>query len=125
MKMEQYLQCIDYTLWEIIENGNAHIVTKTIDGKETVIPPTSVEEKAQRRAEYPSRDINQKFLERSLSQNGRKSIYYCVGGKNRGIETFEIGMNSLNIIKAYELEVKEISSSTKKLHNVAILSLAA
>ncbi|GJU38823.1 putative ribonuclease H-like domain-containing protein [Tanacetum coccineum] len=31
------------------ENGNAPIVTKTIDGKETVIPPTSVEEKAQRK----------------------------------------------------------------------------
>ncbi|GKB00894.1 hypothetical protein Tco_0828938 [Tanacetum coccineum] len=50
MRMEQYLQCIDYTLWEIIENGNAPIVTKTVDGKETVIPPTSVEEKAQRKA---------------------------------------------------------------------------
>ncbi|GKF03321.1 hypothetical protein Tco_0030244, partial [Tanacetum coccineum] len=45
MRMEQYLQCIDYTLCEIIENGNALIVTKTVDGKETVIPPTSVEEK--------------------------------------------------------------------------------
>nr|GEU80530.1 uncharacterized mitochondrial protein AtMg00810-like [Tanacetum cinerariifolium] len=33
MRMEQYLQCIDYTLWEIIENGNAPIVTKTVDGK--------------------------------------------------------------------------------------------
>ncbi|GJY12727.1 putative ribonuclease H-like domain-containing protein [Tanacetum coccineum] len=53
--MEQYLQCIDYTLWEIIENGNAPIVTKTIDGKETVIPPISVEEKAQRRAELKAR----------------------------------------------------------------------
>ncbi|GJX46381.1 hypothetical protein Tco_0271571 [Tanacetum coccineum] len=48
MRMEQYLQCIDYTLWEIVENGNAPIVTKTVDGKETVIPPTSIEEKAQR-----------------------------------------------------------------------------
>ncbi|GJU51397.1 putative ribonuclease H-like domain-containing protein [Tanacetum coccineum] len=55
MRMEQYLQCIDYTLWEIVENGNAPIVTKTIDGKETVIPPTSVEEKAQRRAELKAR----------------------------------------------------------------------
>ncbi|GKB51800.1 putative reverse transcriptase domain-containing protein, partial [Tanacetum coccineum] len=44
MRMEQYLQCIDYTLWEIVKNGNALIVTKTVDGKETVIPPTSVEE---------------------------------------------------------------------------------
>ncbi|GKE61167.1 ribonuclease H-like domain-containing protein [Tanacetum coccineum] len=47
--MDQYLQCTDYTLWEIIENGNAPIVTKIVDGKETVIPPISVEEKAQRR----------------------------------------------------------------------------
>ncbi|GKA89075.1 retrovirus-related pol polyprotein from transposon TNT 1-94 [Tanacetum coccineum] len=55
IRMEQYLQCIDYTLWEIIENGNAPIVTKTVNGKETVIPPTSVEEKAQRRAELKAR----------------------------------------------------------------------
>ncbi|GJZ09907.1 hypothetical protein Tco_0544190 [Tanacetum coccineum] len=39
IRMEQYLQCIDYTLWEIIENGNAPIVRKLVDGKETAIPP--------------------------------------------------------------------------------------
>ncbi|GJV59185.1 hypothetical protein Tco_1465285 [Tanacetum coccineum] len=55
MRMEQYLQCIDYILWEIIENGNAPIVTKTVNGKETVIPPTSVEKKAQRMAELKAR----------------------------------------------------------------------
>ncbi|GJT96604.1 hypothetical protein Tco_1092122 [Tanacetum coccineum] len=37
------------------ENGNAPIVTKTVDGKEIVIPPISVEEKAQRRAESKAR----------------------------------------------------------------------
>ncbi|GJT18621.1 hypothetical protein Tco_0877327 [Tanacetum coccineum] len=37
------------------ENGNAPIVTKTVDGKETVIPPTSVEKKAQKRAELKAR----------------------------------------------------------------------
>ncbi|GKA63565.1 ribonuclease H-like domain-containing protein [Tanacetum coccineum] len=40
---------------DIIENGNAPIVTKTVDGKETVIPPTSIEEKAQRRVELKAR----------------------------------------------------------------------
>nr|GEU85596.1 ribonuclease H-like domain-containing protein [Tanacetum cinerariifolium] len=53
--MKQYLQCIDYTLWETIENGNAPIVTKFVDGKETIIPPTSVEEEAQRKAELKAR----------------------------------------------------------------------
>ncbi|GJR96536.1 hypothetical protein Tco_0268710 [Tanacetum coccineum] len=37
------------------ENGNAPIVTKTIDGKETVILPTSVKEKAQRKTELKAR----------------------------------------------------------------------
>nr|GFB68145.1 hypothetical protein [Tanacetum cinerariifolium] len=55
MRMEQYLQCIDCTLWEIIENGNAPIVTKIVNGKETFIPPKSVKEKAQRRAELKAR----------------------------------------------------------------------
>ncbi|GJZ48526.1 hypothetical protein Tco_0602358 [Tanacetum coccineum] len=55
MRMEQYLQCIDYTPWEIVENGNAPIVTKIVDGKEIVIPPTSVEEKVQRRSELKAR----------------------------------------------------------------------
>ncbi|GJR79488.1 ribonuclease H-like domain-containing protein [Tanacetum coccineum] len=59
MRIEQYLQCIDYTLWEIIENGNAPIITKTINGKETVIPPASVEKKAQRRAELKARSTFQ------------------------------------------------------------------
>ncbi|GJS27531.1 putative ribonuclease H-like domain-containing protein [Tanacetum coccineum] len=55
IRMEQYLQFIDYTLWEIIENGNAPIVTKIVDGKDTVIPPTTVEEKAQRREKLKAR----------------------------------------------------------------------
>ncbi|GJY29323.1 putative ribonuclease H-like domain-containing protein [Tanacetum coccineum] len=37
------------------ENGNAPIVTKLVDDKETAILPTSVEEKAQRRAELKAR----------------------------------------------------------------------
>ncbi|GJW59808.1 ribonuclease H-like domain-containing protein [Tanacetum coccineum] len=48
MRMEQYLQCSDYTLWEIIENGNVPIVTKLVCGKETVIPHYKCEEKAQK-----------------------------------------------------------------------------
>ncbi|GJS56997.1 uncharacterized mitochondrial protein-like protein [Tanacetum coccineum] len=85
MRMEQYLQCIDYTLWEIVENGNAPIVTKTIDGKETVIPPTSVEEKAQRRAELLRTDLkiillqkNQKNLLKQQYENFAASSTECL-----------------------------------------------
>ncbi|GKB41991.1 ribonuclease H-like domain-containing protein [Tanacetum coccineum] len=37
------------------ENGNVPIVTKTVDGTETVIPPISVKDKAQRRVELKAR----------------------------------------------------------------------
>ncbi|GKF86040.1 hypothetical protein Tco_0253867 [Tanacetum coccineum] len=37
---------IDYSLWEVIENGNAHPVTKVVKGVETIIAPSRLELKA-------------------------------------------------------------------------------
>ncbi|GJV28683.1 putative reverse transcriptase domain-containing protein [Tanacetum coccineum] len=55
MRMEQYIQMIDYSLWEVIENGNAPLITKVVEGVETIIAPTTTEEKAQRRLELKAR----------------------------------------------------------------------
>ncbi|GKE67679.1 hypothetical protein Tco_1521840 [Tanacetum coccineum] len=55
MRMEQYIQMIDYYLWEVIENGNVPPITKVVKGVETTIAPTSAEEKAQRRLELKAR----------------------------------------------------------------------
>ncbi|GJS32978.1 hypothetical protein Tco_0531360 [Tanacetum coccineum] len=55
MRMEQYIQMIDYSLWEVIENGNAPSITKVIEGVETTIAPTTAEEKAQKRLELKAR----------------------------------------------------------------------
>ncbi|GJY11941.1 hypothetical protein Tco_0381250 [Tanacetum coccineum] len=55
MRMEQYIQMIDYSLWEVIENGNAPPITKVIEGVETTIAPTTAEEKAQRRLKLKAR----------------------------------------------------------------------
>ncbi|GKB24504.1 ribonuclease H-like domain-containing protein [Tanacetum coccineum] len=46
---------IDYSLWEVIENGNAPPITKVVEGVETIIAPTTAEEKAQRRLELKAR----------------------------------------------------------------------
>ncbi|GJZ52181.1 hypothetical protein Tco_0606696 [Tanacetum coccineum] len=48
------------------ENGNASIVTKIIDGKDTVIAPTTVKEKAQRRAELKARSTFYKENSKNL-----------------------------------------------------------
>nr|GEV76175.1 reverse transcriptase domain-containing protein [Tanacetum cinerariifolium] len=52
MRIKQYIQMIDYSLWEVIENGNAPPITKVVD---TIIAPTTAEEKAQKRLELKAR----------------------------------------------------------------------
>ncbi|GJV00770.1 ribonuclease H-like domain-containing protein [Tanacetum coccineum] len=55
MRMEQYIQMVDYSLWEVIENGNAPPITKLVECVETIIAPSTAEEKAQRRLELKAR----------------------------------------------------------------------
>ncbi|GKE99030.1 hypothetical protein Tco_0022381, partial [Tanacetum coccineum] len=43
IRMERYIQMIDYSLWNVIENGNAPPITKVVEGVETTIAPTTVE----------------------------------------------------------------------------------
>ncbi|GJW19970.1 ribonuclease H-like domain-containing protein [Tanacetum coccineum] len=141
MRMEQYLQCIDYTLWEIIENANAPIVTKTVDGKKTIIPPTSVEEKAQRRAELKARSTLLTALpnEHQLKFNSYKDAktlisevieqtYERLQKIISQLEMHEIETLSLddlfNNLKAYESEGAADSLTTvENLSDVVIYSL--
>ncbi|GJU76597.1 hypothetical protein Tco_1273667 [Tanacetum coccineum] len=55
MRIEQYIQMIDYALWEVIENGNTTPKTTVVEGVEKIIPPTTAEEKAQKRLEVKAR----------------------------------------------------------------------
>ncbi|GJX25185.1 ribonuclease H-like domain-containing protein [Tanacetum coccineum] len=51
MRMEQYIQMIDYSLWEIMENGNAPPITKVVESVETTMALSTAKENAQRRLE--------------------------------------------------------------------------
>ncbi|GJR79657.1 hypothetical protein Tco_0150442 [Tanacetum coccineum] len=46
---------IDYSLWEVIENGNAPPIKKVIEDVETIIASSTAKEKAQRRLELKAR----------------------------------------------------------------------
>ncbi|GJV05460.1 hypothetical protein Tco_1343116 [Tanacetum coccineum] len=53
--IEQYIQMIDYALWEVIENGATLPKTQVVEGVTIVMPITSTEDKAQRRLEVTAR----------------------------------------------------------------------
>ncbi|GJU92204.1 hypothetical protein Tco_1304627 [Tanacetum coccineum] len=55
MRMEQYIQMIDYSLWEVTENGNSVPKIKLVEGVEIIIAPTTAKEKAQRRLELKAK----------------------------------------------------------------------
>ncbi|GKF31486.1 hypothetical protein Tco_0101284, partial [Tanacetum coccineum] len=49
MRIEQYIQMIDYVLWKVIQNGATLPKTTTVEGVVTEMLITTAEEKAQRR----------------------------------------------------------------------------
>ncbi|GJW90826.1 hypothetical protein Tco_0168379 [Tanacetum coccineum] len=55
MRIEQYIQMIDYALWEVIENDATLQKTQVVEGVTTVMLITSAEDKAQRRLEVNAR----------------------------------------------------------------------
>ncbi|GJY69365.1 hypothetical protein Tco_0472347 [Tanacetum coccineum] len=43
MRIEQYFLMTNYALWEVILNGDSPLPTRTVDGVETSVPPTTAE----------------------------------------------------------------------------------
>ncbi|GJW33681.1 hypothetical protein Tco_0053713 [Tanacetum coccineum] len=55
MRIEHYFLMTDYALWEVIINGNSPLTTRTINGVETSVPPTTIEQKLARKNELKAR----------------------------------------------------------------------
>nr|GEX68199.1 putative ribonuclease H-like domain-containing protein [Tanacetum cinerariifolium] len=118
---------MDYALWEVIENGETLLI---VEGVTTVMPITSVEDKAQRRLQklvsqlellgekLSKEDVNQKFL-RSLSSEWNTHV--VVWRNKADLDTINIDDIYKNL-KVYELEVKGMSSSNSNTQNMAFLS---
>ncbi|GJU32000.1 hypothetical protein Tco_1175589 [Tanacetum coccineum] len=122
MRMEQYIQMIDYSLWEVIENGNAPPITKVVEGVETTIAPTTAKEKAQRRLELKARST----LLFSIANEYQLKFNFIKDDKSIRRNKPEIDTLSLddlyNNLKIYEPEVKGTSSSSTNTQNIAFVS---
>ncbi|GKF75202.1 hypothetical protein Tco_0224646, partial [Tanacetum coccineum] len=55
IRIEQYIQMIDYALWEVIENGATFPKTQVVEGITTLLSITFAEDKAQRRLDVKAR----------------------------------------------------------------------
>ncbi|GJV82662.1 ribonuclease H-like domain-containing protein [Tanacetum coccineum] len=125
--MEQYIQMVDYSIWEVIDDGNAPPIAKLVEGVETIIAPSTAEKKAQKRLELKARNtlligIPNEHQLKFNSIKDAKSLLQAIEKRNKPeIDTLSLDdlYNNLNI---YELEVKGTLSSSSNTQNVAFVS---
>nr|GFA91267.1 hypothetical protein [Tanacetum cinerariifolium] len=55
MRIEQYFLMTDYSLWEVILNGDSHVPTRLVEGVAQSVAPTTVEQKLARKKELKAR----------------------------------------------------------------------
>ncbi|GJW92451.1 ribonuclease H-like domain-containing protein [Tanacetum coccineum] len=78
--IEQYIQCIDYALWGVIENGNSFkpkTQTSKVEGTSstTTLGPATIEEKAQKRNDVKARNaIEKRFGGNEATKKTRKNL---------------------------------------------------
>ncbi|GKD10202.1 hypothetical protein Tco_1189887, partial [Tanacetum coccineum] len=101
MRIEQYIQMIDYALWVVIENGETLPKTTTVEGVETL--------------KFNSIKDAKKLLEAVEKRFGFKIM------NKADLDTMSMDdlYNNLNV---YEPEVKGVSSSSSSTQNMAFVS---
>nr|GEU30887.1 hypothetical protein [Tanacetum cinerariifolium] len=123
----------DYSLWEVILNGNSPTPTRVVDGVLQPVAPTTAKQRLARKNELKARaiekrfggntetkkeDINLKFL-RSLPSEWR--THTLIWRNKTDLE--EQSLNDLfNSLKIYKAKVKSYSSASTLIQNIAFVS---
>ncbi|GKA22935.1 hypothetical protein Tco_0708897 [Tanacetum coccineum] len=74
MRIKQYFLMTDYALWEVILNGDSPLLTITVVGVETAVPPTIVDHKLARKNELKARAIEKRFGGNKQSKKVQKTL---------------------------------------------------
>nr|GEX29206.1 hypothetical protein [Tanacetum cinerariifolium] len=118
MRLEQYFLMTDYSLWEVILNGDSPAPIRVVEGVVQPVGHTSVEQKLARRNELKARDVNLKFLRCLPSEWKTHTLIW----RNKA-DLEEQSLDDLfNSLKIYETEVKHSSSTSTTIQNLAFMS---
>ncbi|GJR92408.1 putative ribonuclease H-like domain-containing protein [Tanacetum coccineum] len=146
MRIEQYFLMTDYALWEVILNGDSPLPTRTVDGVETAVPPTTADQKLARKNELKARGTLLMALpnEHQLKFNSYKSAKSLMEAIEKRFgegldqiydrlqkiisqldihgETISQEDLNLKLLRYYEAEVMGSSSTSQNTQNVAFVS---
>nr|GEW49830.1 ribonuclease H-like domain-containing protein [Tanacetum cinerariifolium] len=120
MRIEQYFLMTDYSLWEVINNGNK-VLTRTVGTREETYKPTLVEEKLDRRNEMKARGTplmalpNKDQLEFHSYQDAKlliKSIEKRYGGNKESKKIYEPELSGSSNINQNPQNMAFVSSNS-------------
>nr|GEW96691.1 hypothetical protein [Tanacetum cinerariifolium] len=74
MRIEQYIQMIDYSLWEVIKNGNAPPITQVVKCVETTIVPTTAEKRHKEDAKSLLQAIEKRFGRNAVTKKTQRDL---------------------------------------------------
>nr|GEV58314.1 retrovirus-related Pol polyprotein from transposon TNT 1-94 [Tanacetum cinerariifolium] len=145
MKIEQYFLMTDYSLWEVILNGDSPVPTRIVEGVAQPVAPTTVEQKLARKNELKAREnrfggntetkkvyktlLKQQFENISgSSSEGLDQIHNMLQKlvsqlEIHGTDLEDKSLDDLfNSLKIYESKVKHSCSLGIESHNLAFVS---
>nr|GEV20149.1 ribonuclease H-like domain-containing protein [Tanacetum cinerariifolium] len=131
MRVEQYFLMTDYSLWEVILNGDSLTPKRVVDGVVQAVAPTTTEQRLAKKNELEARgtllmalpDKHQlKFNTHKDAKSLMEAIEKRFGG-NKEIKKEDQSLDDLsNNLKIYDAEVKSSSSTSPTTQNIAFVS---
>nr|GEV67116.1 hypothetical protein [Tanacetum cinerariifolium] len=146
MRIEQYFLMTDYSLWEVILNGDSPVPTRIVEGVAQPVAPTTVEQKLARKNElkvcgtllmalpdkhqlkFNSHKDAKTLMEAIEKRFGFKSLlpsewktHTLIWRNKADLEDKSLD-DLFNSLKIYEFEVKHSSSTATDSHNLAFVS---
>nr|GEW41016.1 ribonuclease H-like domain-containing protein [Tanacetum cinerariifolium] len=137
MRIEQYFLMTDYSLWEVILNGDSPVSTRLVKGVAQPVALTTVKQKLARKNKLKARgtllmalpDKHQlKFNSHKDAKSLMEAIEKCFGGNTKTKKAAKAYLEDkslddlFNSLKIYELEVKHSSSQGTDSQNLAFVS---
>nr|GEX40549.1 hypothetical protein [Tanacetum cinerariifolium] len=149
MRIEQYLLMTDYSLWEVILNGDSPAPARVIEGVLQPVAPTTAEQRLARKNELKAHGSSSESLDQihdrlqklisqleilrvSLSQEDINLKYlrsipsdwrtHTLIWRNKTDLEEKTLVDLFNSLKIYEAEVKSSSSASTNTQNIAFMS---
>nr|GEW40034.1 hypothetical protein [Tanacetum cinerariifolium] len=119
MRIEQYFLMTDYSLWEVILNGDSHVPTRIVEGVSQPVAPTTPEQCLARKNELKARGtllmaFPDKYQLKFNSHKDAKTLMEAIEKRFGGnTETKKV---QKTILKQYQLEIHGVSLSQEDVN---------